>query len=335
MKVKNFMKKFAAFALGLGMTVGVSYGLGNRAHEVDAVANVVKADELRDGKYIITATYNSKEYYLAPKVFSAKGSSAVEFNSATADEDLGWNFKLTGSTWTIKLDSGEGLYFTNDNNGVACAANKGANMTIAATSTGASTVYITGSDGTNTRYLALYQGSNWRCYKTTSSGVPSIKLYAISSSTTKTATGVTIAGDATRTIDSTKTVGYSETLTATVKYSDAADDSDVKWVSSDTDVATVDGGKVTFLKAGSAKITAKAKAKKVYDEVEPKVKSAYKKACKEIDDAVAAKTGKKKATTETVMKAIKKKFKPEIINRFSGIVVFNSLGREEMKKIYI
>lgn len=44
---------------------------------------------------------------------------------------------------------------------------------------------------------------------------------------------------------------------------------------------------------------------------------------------------KKKVTTETVMKAIKKKFKPEIINRFSGIVVFNSLGREEMKKIYV
>jgi len=44
---------------------------------------------------------------------------------------------------------------------------------------------------------------------------------------------------------------------------------------------------------------------------------------------------KKAMTKEIVMKAIKKRIRPEVINRFSGIVIFNSLGKEEMKKIYV
>lgn len=51
--------------------------------------------------------------------------------------------------------------------------------------------------------------------------------------------------------------GESETLTATVKPDDA-DDKTVTWSSSNASVATVDNGKVTALKEGSATITAKA-----------------------------------------------------------------------------
>ncbi len=43
---------------------------------------------------------------------------------------------------------------------------------------------------------------------------------------------------------------------------------------------------------------------------------------------------KKIMTKEIVMKAIKKRIRPEVINRFSGVIIFNSLGTEEMKKIY-
>ena len=40
-------------------------------------------------------------------------------------------------------------------------------------------------------------------------------------------------------------------------------------------------------------------------------------------------------TKEIVMKAIKRRIRPEVINRFSGIIIFNNLGVEEMKKIYV
>ena len=55
----------------------------------------------------------------------------------------------------------------------------------------------------------------------------------------------------------TLTEGESETLTATVKPDDATDKT-VTWSSSDTAVATVDNGKVTAIKEGTAIITAKA-----------------------------------------------------------------------------
>ena len=51
--------------------------------------------------------------------------------------------------------------------------------------------------------------------------------------------------------------GESETLTATVKPDDATD-KNVTWSTSDANVATVDNGKVTAVKAGSVTITAKA-----------------------------------------------------------------------------
>ena len=55
----------------------------------------------------------------------------------------------------------------------------------------------------------------------------------------------------------TLTEGESETITATVKPDDATDKT-VSWSSSDPAVATVDGGKITAVKEGTATITAKA-----------------------------------------------------------------------------
>ena len=55
----------------------------------------------------------------------------------------------------------------------------------------------------------------------------------------------------------TLTEGDSETITATVKPDDATDKT-VTWSTSDAAVATVDGGKITAVKEGTATITAKA-----------------------------------------------------------------------------
>lgn len=43
---------------------------------------------------------------------------------------------------------------------------------------------------------------------------------------------------------------------------------------------------------------------------------------------------KKKDDEDTVMKAIRKKMRPELIGRIGSIVFFNSLGEEELKNIF-
>lgn len=159
-----------------------------------AAVTAVSASGIESGKsYVIVATYDNNDYLLKPETFSAKGSTAALFDASKVSASDAWLFTKSGDTWTIKLSTGGGLYFTNDNNGVACAQNKGASFTIAATTAGATTSYLTASDGTNTRYLALYQSSNWRCYKNTNSGVPTIQLYSISSTPTPSKELVSIA----------------------------------------------------------------------------------------------------------------------------------------------
>ena len=59
----------------------------------------------------------------------------------------------------------------------------------------------------------------------------------------------------------TLTEGDSETIIATVKPDDATDKT-VTWSTSDESIATVDGGKITAIKEGTATITATANGKK-------------------------------------------------------------------------
>lgn len=46
------------------------------------------------------------------------------------------------------------------------------------------------------------------------------------------------------------------------------------------------------------------------------------------------KEGKRKIDVDTVMREVKKEFRPEFLNRLSSIIVYNSLGKEEMDKIF-
>lgn len=47
-----------------------------------------------------------------------------------------------------------------------------------------------------------------------------------------------------------------------------------------------------------------------------------------------SKDGKRKLDVDTVMREVKKEFRPEFLNRLSSIIVYNTLGKEEMDKIF-
>lgn len=46
------------------------------------------------------------------------------------------------------------------------------------------------------------------------------------------------------------------------------------------------------------------------------------------------KEGRRKLDVDTVMREVKKEFRPEFLNRLSSIIVYNSLGKEELDKIF-
>ena len=210
----------------------------------------VSAGEVEDGgQYLITAEGGSA-YLLEAKTFAAKASSALALEAANYGNV--WTFTKAEETWKISLATGEGLYFTNDNNGVACAASKGADFTIAATEAEATTVYLSASDGTNTRYLALYEATpNFRCYKNTNTGVSALQLYKVEEGEAVEATAIEL-DQAALTLTPFKTA----TLVATLTPEGAT--TAVEWTSSDETVATVSNGKVTAVAVGEAIITAAA-----------------------------------------------------------------------------
>lgn len=168
------MPKRLAMVLTVLFTLGVGQMWG--AH------TVVKASEMVSGeKYIITAVYNSKTYYLKPTNFSAGSSTAVEY-SANLTEAAAWTFTKSGNIWEISTTiSGTTYYLGHNatNNGVKSVNPKAdGDYTIVASTSGANTVKMTA----NSRDLALYQSSNWRCYSS-NSGVKTITLYKVESAT--------------------------------------------------------------------------------------------------------------------------------------------------------
>ena len=188
--IKNLLQgytkgiRFTAI-LTLLFTIGVGQMLG--AH------TVVKASEMVSGeKYIITAVYNGKTYYLKPASFSAGSSTAANY-SAELTEEAAWTFTKSGNIWEISTTISGTKYYLghNDtNNGVKSVNPKNnGDYTIVASTSGATTVKMTA----NSRDLALYQSSNWRCYSS-NSGVKTITLYKVESATpTLTATPTSLA----------------------------------------------------------------------------------------------------------------------------------------------
>lgn len=176
---KNMNKLFTKIvgaALGLTMAIGVGVTVGSNSIEAAPVeattANATAATSITSGKkYLVTADYSSKTYYLTPGS-TALGTGqvvATEISDITkATESMCWTFTGSGTSWTIAAN---GFYLanTNTNNGVKTQASSQSWTS----SFSGSTLTLTGG---NSRKLALYQSSNWRCYST-SSGVQSLKIY--------------------------------------------------------------------------------------------------------------------------------------------------------------
>ncbi len=128
------------------------------------------------------------------------------------------------------------------------------------------------------------------------------------------------------------TEGDSETLTATVKPDDATDKT-VTWSTSDASVATVEGGKVTAIKEGSATITAKAGdksaeckvnvAKKVIDVTSVELNKTFLVLVEGESETLIATVKPDDATDKTVMWSSSN---PMIASVSNGQVVANSLG---------
>ena len=103
----------------------------------------------------------------------------------------------------------------------------------------------------NGRVTALKAGSTTITAKSADGG------FAASCSVTVVAKTIDVASVSLSKTELSMIEGDSETITATVKPDDATDKT-VTWSTSDAAVATVDGGKITAVKEGSATITAKA-----------------------------------------------------------------------------
>jgi len=172
---KLFTKIAKAF-VGLSMAIGVGVAVASNSREATPVeattANATAATSITSGKkYLVTAVYSNKTYYLTPGS-TALGTGqvvATEISDITkATESMCWTFTGSGTSWTIAAN---GFYLanTNTNNGVKTQASSQSWTS----SFSSSTLTLTGG---NSRKLALYQSSNWRCYSS-SSGVQSLKIY--------------------------------------------------------------------------------------------------------------------------------------------------------------
>lgn len=178
-KTKKQMRKLFSFVAACLVSIA-----GFAATEAVAFNEIVSGT-----KYAITAeATGGNVYILKPGIFAAGKSGengiTAECNPASITEADMWTF--TGSAtdgWTITTEDGGVLYVTNNNNGVVCAKSKTGIWTAAEGEEEGQT-YLTSSDGTNSRYLTLYAvGPNWRCYKNTDNGFPSLVLYkAVASS---------------------------------------------------------------------------------------------------------------------------------------------------------
>ena len=173
MKVKYFMKKFAAFALGLGMTVGVSYGLGNRAHEVDAgsvsYTKITSTSDLTDGNYLIVyedgphawngldAANGYVEVVISNNVISdANGAAIVEIKAMTG----GYSLKITSGD-----KAGNYVYGKSGSNTVQYGTDAIANEITF--SEGLATIL---SNSTSLRYNSASGNDRFRYYKTSTTG---------------------------------------------------------------------------------------------------------------------------------------------------------------------
>ena len=258
---KLFTKIGVAIAgMTMAIGVGVSLGQNDNFREAKADGTARAYNEIVSGKkYFITATYNKKEYVLKAASFSAGGGSAVELDLAGLEESDAWTFTASSAKWIISTTISTNTYYlgvNNDNNGLKSTGDSF--EWTAALGGAAGMTYLTTTDsGSNTRYMALYQGTNWRCYKNTSSGVPSLKLYEYSAPS-KTVSSIAVTTQPTKTtyeegetldlsgvvITATWSDATTSNCTASALFSPA---NGAALASSDTTVTVTFGGKSTSI----------------------------------------------------------------------------------------
>ena len=271
MKVKNFTKKFTAFALGLGMVVSGLTAVGsNRAREVDGgdgissftIEFVSQSSGTSDG-----STAHTTSTALTSVFVDKDPISKIDDTSKAYCGKKGFGLKLGASSSAGKLNftlsSSYQIKATSIVANIAqYSATKPVDVTINGTTFNLDTEnadfadYSVALPGTGV-LSSITMSSTKYCY------IKSLTISADSADPGKTVkpTGITIGGYTSTTLDG---VGKNSTinLTANVSYQSGDEYQDgnnsVEWSSNKTSVATVDkdSGVVTILDNGEVTITA-------------------------------------------------------------------------------
>lgn len=247
MKQKTFY--FKSLLLLALMVLGVSNALGQTVSWVKTVASDLKTGDV----IVIVDNESTKSYalYNGNGTSSAPTATAVTVNgdqtqiTSEVSENIQWVVTKDGSNYKFGISGTSNyLYCTNTNNGVRIGTNDNNVYTISGN-------YL--HNTATSRYLGVYNGQDWRCYTNTTGNIAATKTAFYKK---------TEAGGDDDLQNCPITLNKSElsldiytnatfTLIATSSSTGA-----ITWESSDPSVATVVGGVVTAIKAGSATITA-------------------------------------------------------------------------------
>jgi len=179
----------------------------------------------------VTMTFGSGKTVFVEAVFTPISDSSASLTATKTEIAINDTLQLTGNVSRFTLDNENAIEYKSNNENVATVNNNGI---VTGVSPGVATITYTA------------KGSG------TKDGEPITEISAkidITVTEPITATSLTLSKS-----ELSLVVGKSETITASVEPNGVT--SSVNWTSNDTTVATVEDGKITAVKAGTAVITA-------------------------------------------------------------------------------